>query len=847
MAVDQQLEILKRGVSDWNQWRQDNPDVAIDLSGANLTEARLERANLSEANLRAAVLTRAKLAGADFSDANLEHTDLSNADLHEAILVQANMEGAKVSSANLRDADLTHARIVAADFSHSDVGGADLHRVHPNDETIWPPLPRAAVLQYFYLLRVPILMGITLFVLPILSVTWLRSLLGNLFVLDPLNIFWTMVAAVTLAFSILVTFRVVLLNGMQRFGVQQALTKDRITTPSLLLSEALTLPMLVVAVCSNGQVPDAATFLMRLGAGLLGVVVANVEGYIVLLVAVLLSQRYRLPADQRYPFLLPWMKKLLVRAENVDVVSAERRKKLGDWGKNGSHAFRAGYFDPVTGLLYPGHWLSFVALAATIALYLFIGRLKHAHLGEAYSIPAICFVVLLLLLLTWILSMTAFFLDRYRVPLILPMLLLIWTGNKTPQSDHYYKTMAANPSPAASPQRVLTAPSRLGADSIHPHGRIVVVATEGGGIQAAAWTAEVLTGLQKEVHGIFPDKPTNFANSIALISSVSGGAVGTMFFVNAYQETPVSAGFDVPDNKLPEIVAQAEDPALDDVAWALAYPDFWRMFFPYTKAGDDRLVDRGLALEQRWSKRGNVHANLDAWRQDVMAGWRPAVIFNSTFVETGEPLLLATGDIPTTPNVSPQRQIFYDRAPNSDIPVVTAVRLAATFPYVTPASRDITGTLPYHVVDGGYYDNYGVYSMLDWLRQALTATPEQSRPDVLILQIVSFPSNGEVKGKSEGWFYQAYAPVDALLGVRTTAQLVRDRDALGVFMNDWSGKGFRLCQATFQFDRPDAPLSWQMNAAQIKNITDDWESLKTGPGWSTVSAFFRGASDQNCK
>src|SRR5438094_521060 len=55
----------------------------------------------------------------------------------------------------------------------------------------------------------------------------------------------------------------------------------------------------------------------------------------------------------------------------------------------------------------------------------------------------------------------------------------------------------------------------------HPHGRVVVVASAGGGIQAAAWTARVLTGLQHEL--------PEFANSIAALSGVSGGAVGTMF------------------------------------------------------------------------------------------------------------------------------------------------------------------------------------------------------------------------------------------------------------------------------------------------------------------------------
>ena len=122
-----------------------------------------------------------------------------------------------------------------------------------------PPkrLPLAAKLQYAYLLRVPILVGITLFVLPIVSLFALPQLLGNLFLLGPWNILWTMVATTTLAFSILVVFRVVLLNGKERFGIQQALTQDVVTHRALLFTEALTLPMLMATVFSNGQAQNA--------------------------------------------------------------------------------------------------------------------------------------------------------------------------------------------------------------------------------------------------------------------------------------------------------------------------------------------------------------------------------------------------------------------------------------------------------------------------------------------------------------------------------------------------------------------------------------------------------------
>ena len=51
MANEEQLRILKKeGVEVWNKWREDNPDVEIDLSGANLL-AYLRKADLKGANL----------------------------------------------------------------------------------------------------------------------------------------------------------------------------------------------------------------------------------------------------------------------------------------------------------------------------------------------------------------------------------------------------------------------------------------------------------------------------------------------------------------------------------------------------------------------------------------------------------------------------------------------------------------------------------------------------------------------------------------------------------------------------------------------------------------------------
>ena len=155
MANEEQLAILKQGVEVWNKWREENPDVRIDLFRANLNNAHLEKADLFEAtlkeatlinanlfaaNLRGADLSGSNLIYADFFKANLEEADLSGADLNwsnlgGARLINANLSLASLTSAdlfeaNLREADLSEATLVEANLSGADLIKANLSRAN---------------------------------------------------------------------------------------------------------------------------------------------------------------------------------------------------------------------------------------------------------------------------------------------------------------------------------------------------------------------------------------------------------------------------------------------------------------------------------------------------------------------------------------------------------------------------------------------------------------------------------------------------------------------------------------------------------------------------------------------
>jgi len=94
MADADQVALLRSGVSAWNDWRDRNAGMPVDLSdaslrGLDLTAADLRTADLRRADLRGAILRGARLAGARLEGANLFKAVLEDSDLDGAVLLDA--------------------------------------------------------------------------------------------------------------------------------------------------------------------------------------------------------------------------------------------------------------------------------------------------------------------------------------------------------------------------------------------------------------------------------------------------------------------------------------------------------------------------------------------------------------------------------------------------------------------------------------------------------------------------------------------------------------------------------------------------------------------------------------
>ena len=129
MANPDHLNMLRQGVDAWNAWREREPSITPDLSGADLSGTDLSGWYLSGATLFRANLSEAKLRGARLNEADLSEAKLGGAHLSGAHLTGADLRRANLTDTKLRRADLMWASLAGADITDADLTGCRIHGV----------------------------------------------------------------------------------------------------------------------------------------------------------------------------------------------------------------------------------------------------------------------------------------------------------------------------------------------------------------------------------------------------------------------------------------------------------------------------------------------------------------------------------------------------------------------------------------------------------------------------------------------------------------------------------------------------------------------------------------------
>jgi hypothetical protein len=436
---------------------------------------------------------------------------------------------------------------------------------------------------------------------------------------------------------------------------------------------------------------------------------------------------------------------------------------------------------------------------------------------------------------------------------------------------------------------------------------LVVVAASGGGIQASGWMTQVLAGLQEQKSGIGED----FTKAIGLISSTSGGSVGSMFYLDQFENGILSdQGLKKDENKLSKVVKNSTDDWLNSVGWGLAFPDLFRAIgLPVVLnwfGENHKYLDRGYALEKNWGKTLTVGdkkpPTLDDRRKKILAGEVPIAVYNTTLVENGRPFLVSSMKFVegTMANYASElsgksvddtaldfKTLYNNCGTNGDQPcdltLTTAARLSASFPYVTPMARndreniiknkegqnikvkdkngnDTDFLQNYHITDGGYYDNSGAFTAMNWLNNFLEYNNSLKNKDhrinikkVIILQINAFPEDKLELDQhgSPGFVVTTIGPVNTLNGIRDSTQIGRNKLFAELLKDRWhndKNEENNISIQDFTISFPESkplkdkdgnvvkdkdgnlvkipynpPLSWRLTESQKMNLVEAWQ------------------------
>ena len=376
---------------------------------------------------------------------------------------------------------------------------------------------------------------------------------------------------------------------------------------------------------------------------------------------------------------------------------------------------------------------------------------------------------------------------------------------------------------------------------------VYIVSAEGGGIFAAYHAAITLSRLTDKIKG--------FSSHVFAISSVSGGSVGATAYSSLVKNNVYSNKCDYKedDKETFECAAhQLLDRDFLSPLLAMAfYPDLLQRFIPFPINDWDRARGLEVAFEESWDE---LNKNADStqntenpfkkgysgfWTPDSVA---PALVLNTTIVETGERLVFSPFKFKTL------AKIFEFKDANFDIPLSTTAFLSARFPIVTPVGwidAGIKDRDKFRLADGGYFDNSGVVTAIDItsaLKRALEKDHSNSQEDhsnshlsfseienkngikIKIINLAIVDTVDEKPGSSRGQgLNELLSPVRALLNVRETREettFKRAESSLNRETSDQLSDQLNGQFRTFLLNTKVAnlPLGWLLSQTSQENI-----------------------------
>lgn len=252
-----------------------------------------------------------------------------------------------------------------------------------------------------------------------------------------------------------------------------------------------------------------------------------------------------------------------------------------------------------------------------------------------------------------------------------------------------------------------------------PHPLLVLICVSGGGKRAALWTFAALQHADSLTKG-------GLMNHAVLITGASGGLVGASYFRELVLRS--KTGEDINPYSAAYRRKISTD-NLNPLIFSLLANDLFVGFTSFEYAGNRYKRDRAYTFEEQLDQttEGFLNKTISSYAEAENNAIIPMLILSPTIVNDGRKLYIASRpvtylnlDIHAWPDYQDAKiggvdfnRLFAHHGA-ADLRFLSALRMCATFPYITPNTTLPTDP-PLQIMDAGLSDNFGISDAVRFL------------------------------------------------------------------------------------------------------------------------------------
>ncbi len=281
--------------------------------------------------------------------------------------------------------------------------------------------------------------------------------------------------------------------------------------------------------------------------------------------------------------------------------------------------------------------------------------------------------------------------------------------------------------------------------------KMVFLCASGGGKRASLWTLNALQTADSLSGGKL------MKNSV-LITGASGGLIGASYFRELKLREQHGESINPYAKNHREKISNDN---LNPLIFSLLANDLFVGFTKFEYAGKEYTRDRAFTFEDQLNQitEGLMDKRVSDYAKEESLGNIPMIILTPTVINDGRKLYIASRSVSfmnsEIENFEDYHQAkvsgidfhrFFKEQDSEDLRFLSALRMSATFPYITPNTTLPTNP-PIQIMDAGISDNFGMSDAVRFL-YAFREWAKENTSGVVFVSIRDSPKLRQISEKS---------------------------------------------------------------------------------------------------